>query len=320
PLRPSQAARSRRSRLPAAGPRTGRPAARLPRALRGPRRPRPGTGPLQPAGPLRPAVALRPARRPRAVARRLAGPPQAGEEERGVRLLRVRHAHRGTSDRAVRRRRGPAVHRHPRHHVAAVRGGRLRVPVAGRRAGAGRAAGSPPRRPRAPRRLPAGTFGYPRPRAAQELAPRRDCLVWIDCEMTGLDLDADALIEVACVITDGQLNQLDDGLDIVIKPPQAALDQMGDFVTRMHTDSGLIDELDNGVTLQEAEELVLDHIKRYAPEKTPLCGNSIATDRLFISRDMPRVDAYLHYRMVDVSSIKELLRRWYPRIYFNSPE
>ncbi|WP_017594047.1 oligoribonuclease [Nocardiopsis potens] len=147
-----------------------------------------------------------------------------------------------------------------------------------------------------------------------------DCLVWIDCEMTGLDLGADALIEVACVITDGQLNQLDDGLDIVIKPPQAALDQMGDFVTRMHTDSGLIEELDNGVTLEEAEELVLDHIKRYAPEKTPLCGNSIATDRLFISRDMPRVDAYLHYRMVDVSSIKELLRRWYPRIYFNSPE
>ncbi|WP_026128315.1 oligoribonuclease [Nocardiopsis halophila] len=149
-----------------------------------------------------------------------------------------------------------------------------------------------------------------------------DSLVWIDCEMTGLDLENDALIEVACVVTDGQLNLLDEGLDIVIKPPQSALEHMGDFVTKMHTDSGLIDELDNGVTLQEAEERVLEYIKRFVPEpkKAPLCGNSIATDRLFIARDMPRIDDFLHYRMVDVSSIKELLRRWYPRVYFNSPE
>ncbi|MDA0563248.1 oligoribonuclease [Streptomonospora sp. S1-112] len=149
-----------------------------------------------------------------------------------------------------------------------------------------------------------------------------DCLVWIDCEMTGLDLEHDALIEVACLITDGDLNQLDDGVDVVIKPPRAALDQMGDFVTQMHTTSGLLDALDNGVPLQEAEELVLEHIKRYVPEpkKAPLCGNSIATDRLFLARDMPRIDEHLHYRMVDVSSIKELLRRWYPRIYFASPE
>ncbi|CAM4023951.1 oligoribonuclease [Nocardiopsis rhodophaea] len=149
-----------------------------------------------------------------------------------------------------------------------------------------------------------------------------DCLVWIDCEMTGLDLERDALIEVACRITDGDLNQLDEGIDVVIKPPQEALGQMGEFVTQMHTTSGLLDELDKGVTLKEAEDLVLAHIKRYVPEpkKAPLCGNSIATDRLFLARDMPRIDEYLHYRMVDVSSIKELLRRWFPRIYFASPE
>ncbi|GLU47773.1 oligoribonuclease [Nocardiopsis ansamitocini] len=149
-----------------------------------------------------------------------------------------------------------------------------------------------------------------------------DSLVWIDCEMTGLDLDKDALIEVACVITDGDLNQIDEGIDVVVKPPQAALDQMGDFVTQMHTTSGLLTELDNGVTLSEAEEMVLDHIRRYVPEpkKTPLCGNSIATDRAFLARDMPLIDEHLHYRMVDVSSIKELLRRWYPRVYFASPE
>jgi Oligoribonuclease (3''->5'' exoribonuclease) len=109
---------------------------------------------------------------------------------------------------------------------------------------------------------------------------------------------------------------------VVIKPPQAALDQMGEFVTQMHTASGLLAELDNGVTLNEAEQLVLEHIRRHVPEprKVPLCGNSIATDRAFIARDMPLVDEHLHYRMVDVSSIKELLRRWYPRVYFASPE
>ncbi|MDT0304124.1 oligoribonuclease [Streptomonospora wellingtoniae] len=149
-----------------------------------------------------------------------------------------------------------------------------------------------------------------------------DCLVWIDCEMTGLDPENDALIEVACLITDSELNQLDEGIDVVVKPPQAALDQMGEFVTQMHTTSGLLEALDSGVTLKEAEDRVLEHIRRYVPEpkKVPLCGNSIATDRLFISRDMPRIDEFLHYRMVDVSSIKELLRRWYPRIYYASPE
>ncbi|GAB2934410.1 oligoribonuclease [Nonomuraea fastidiosa] len=149
-----------------------------------------------------------------------------------------------------------------------------------------------------------------------------DLLVWIDCEMTGLDLSRDALVEVACVITDSELNQLDEGVDVVIKPPPESLEQMSDVVREMHTASGLLPELAGGVTLSEAESLVLDYIRRHVPEpkKAPLCGNSIGTDRTFIARDMPGVDAYLHYRMVDVSSIKELVRRWYPRVYFAAPE
>lgn len=149
-----------------------------------------------------------------------------------------------------------------------------------------------------------------------------DSLVWIDCEMTGLDFENDALIEVACLITDSELNILDEGVDVVIKPPQDALDRMGDFVRDMHTTSGLLAELDDGVTLQEAEDIVLEHIRRYVsePGKAPLCGNSIATDRTFLARDMKRIDSHLHYRMIDVSSIKELLRRWHPRVYYASPE
>jgi oligoribonuclease len=149
-----------------------------------------------------------------------------------------------------------------------------------------------------------------------------DLLVWIDCEMTGLDLGRDALVEVACVITDSELNQLDKGVDVVIKPPPEALEQMSEVVRTMHTASGLLPELGGGVTLAEAESMVLEYIRGHAPEpkKAPLCGNSIATDRAFISRDMPSVDGHLHYRMIDVSSIKELVRRWYPRVYFASPE
>ncbi|WP_248959268.1 oligoribonuclease [Sphaerisporangium perillae] len=148
-----------------------------------------------------------------------------------------------------------------------------------------------------------------------------DLLVWIDCEMTGLDLGRDALVEVACVVTDSELNQLDEGVDVVIKPPQEALEQMSEVVRQMHTSSGLLTALGDGVTLAEAESLVLEYIRRHVPEpkKAPLCGNSISTDRAFIARDMPAVDGYLHYRMVDVSSVKELVRRWYPRVYFASP-
>jgi oligoribonuclease len=147
-------------------------------------------------------------------------------------------------------------------------------------------------------------------------------LVWIDCEMTGLDLGRDALVEVACIVTDGELNQLDEGVDVVIKPPAETLEQMSEVVKEMHTASGLLQALAAGVTLAEAEAKVLDYIRTHIPEpkKAPLCGNSIATDRSFIARDMPLVDAFLHYRMIDVSSIKELARRWYPRVYFASPE
>lgn len=148
-----------------------------------------------------------------------------------------------------------------------------------------------------------------------------DRLVWIDCEMTGLDLEHDALIEIACLVTDGELNILDDGVDAIIKPPPEALDHMPDIVRDMHTMSGLLDRLPSGIPLGEAHELVLDYVRGHVkePRKVPLCGNSIATDRAFLARDMPELDAFLHYRMVDVSSIKELARRWYPRAYFASP-
>ena len=149
-----------------------------------------------------------------------------------------------------------------------------------------------------------------------------DYLVWIDCEMTGLDLRADALIEVALLMTDAELNIVGDGVDVVIKPPQEALDQMPQVVREMHTSSGLLDELPHGITMAEAEERLLAAVREFVPEprKAPLCGNSIATDRGFIARDLPALDAHLHYRMVDVSSLKELARRWYPRVYFASPE
>jgi oligoribonuclease len=149
-----------------------------------------------------------------------------------------------------------------------------------------------------------------------------DRLVWIDCEMTGLDLTSDALVEIACVVTDGELNALDGGVDVLIKPPAEALDGMRDVVREMHTTSGLLAELPSGLTLAEAQDAVLGYIRQHVPEsrKAPLCGNSIATDRAFLARDMPELDAFLHYRMVDVSSIKELARRWYPRTYFASPE
>jgi oligoribonuclease len=146
-------------------------------------------------------------------------------------------------------------------------------------------------------------------------------LVWVDCEMTGLDLVHDALIELAVLVTDDDLNILGDGVDVVIRPPEAALEQMDDFVRTMHTTSGLLDELAGGITLGEAEEQALDYIRQFVPEpgKAPMAGNSIATDRNFVVRDLPKLDAHLHYRMVDVSSIKELARRWFPRAYYQAP-
>lgn len=148
-----------------------------------------------------------------------------------------------------------------------------------------------------------------------------DNLVWIDCEMTGLDLGTDALIEVAVLVTDGQLNVLGEGVDVVITPPAEALAQMGDFVTEMHRKSGLLDVLDQGLTLEEAEAQVLAYVREYVPEvrKAPLAGNTIGTDRAFLARDMPALEGHVHYRNVDVSSFKELAKRWYPRIYFTAP-
>jgi oligoribonuclease len=149
-----------------------------------------------------------------------------------------------------------------------------------------------------------------------------DRLVWIDCEMTGLDLGKDALIEIAALVTDAELNVLGDGVDVVIHADDDALAAMPDVVRDMHAHSGLTEEVRRATTtLEEAEQLVLDYIRQWVPDSrtTPLAGNSIATDRGFIARDMPELDGHLHYRMVDVSSIKELCRRWYPRIYYAQP-
>ncbi|HEY8663568.1 MAG TPA: oligoribonuclease [Propionibacteriaceae bacterium] len=148
-----------------------------------------------------------------------------------------------------------------------------------------------------------------------------DNLVWIDCEMTGLDLGTDALIELAVLVTDPELNVLGEGVDIIIKPTADALAQMSDFVTEMHRNSGLLELLPNGVTLAEAEAQALEYIRSHVPDvrKAPLAGNTIGTDRTFLARDMPKLEGHVHYRNVDVSSLKELAKRWYPRIYFTAP-
>ncbi|GLW58697.1 oligoribonuclease [Kitasatospora phosalacinea] len=140
--------------------------------------------------------------------------------------------------------------------------------------------------------------------------------------MTGLDLDRDALIEVAALVTDSELNVLGEGVDVIIRPPAEALEGMPEVVRQMHTSSGLLDELAGGLTMAEAQERVLAYVREHVPEagKTPLCGNSVATDRGFLARDMPELEGHLHYRIVDVSSVKELARRWYPRAYYNSPQ
>ena len=149
-----------------------------------------------------------------------------------------------------------------------------------------------------------------------------DFIVWVDCEMTGLNLAVDEICEIAVVVTDGELNEVDPGLQLVIKPSDAALANMGEFVSKMHTDSGLIKEIPAGISMAEAESKVLDYIKQWVlTERTaPLAGNSIGTDRMFLNRQMPALDGYLHYRNIDVSSIKELTRRWYPRVYFQLPK
>ncbi|AZC14120.1 MULTISPECIES: oligoribonuclease [unclassified Microbacterium] len=152
-------------------------------------------------------------------------------------------------------------------------------------------------------------------------ASENDRLVWIDCEMTGLDLAVDELVEIAIVVTDFELRPLDPGFQVVIKPDASAMENMSDFVRTMHETSGLLQEIPGGVTVADAEFQALEYIQRFAPQegKAPLAGNTIGTDRMFLAKYMPRVDRWLHYRNVDVSSIKELSRRWYPRAYIHAP-
>jgi oligoribonuclease len=147
-------------------------------------------------------------------------------------------------------------------------------------------------------------------------------IVWADCEMTGLDIEKDEICEIAVIVTDDQLKPVDEGIQVVIKPSAAAMANMGDFVRQMHTDSGLLSELESGVSIESAQEQVLAYLGKFItePKTAPLAGNSIGTDRMFIIRQMPQLDAFLHYRNIDVSSLKELVRRWYPRVYFQLPK
>jgi oligoribonuclease len=149
-----------------------------------------------------------------------------------------------------------------------------------------------------------------------------DRLVWIDCEMTGLDPKFDEIVEIACIVTDAELNELDEGITLVVKPGEESFAGMDDFVVNMHTVSGLIEEIPMGIALADAEQQVLAYVKTHVPEarKAPLAGSSVYVDRGFLANYMPELDAHLHYRLVDVSSVKELTRRWYPRVYFASPE
>lgn len=152
-------------------------------------------------------------------------------------------------------------------------------------------------------------------------ASNKNPLVWIDCEMTGLNIEVDELIEVAVIITDSDLNILDPGISVVINPGEKALHNMNDFVTEMHTNSGLINELSTGIKIRDAEKVILDYVKKFVPEpkKALLSGNSIATDKMFLVKQMPELIDYLHYRIVDVSTIKELAKRWFPRVYYHIP-
>lgn len=146
-------------------------------------------------------------------------------------------------------------------------------------------------------------------------------LVWIDCEMTGLDLATDALIEVACIVTDAELNSLGEGVSVIIKPPSDAVEVMTDFVRQMHVKSGLLPELDGGLTMEDAQRQLVDYVTaKVKGFRAPLAGNTVGMDKAFLDRDMPELMGLLHYRVVDVSSIKELVRRWYPRVFFNSPD
>lgn len=171
--------------------------------------------------------------------------------------------------------------------------------------------------------MPESTPAAPTHSPTPHQESKNDRIVWIDCEMTGLDTTSDSLVEIAALVTDSELNILGEGVDIVIHAPDSALDAMVPVVRDMHASSGLTEEIRKStVTLAEAERAVLDYVREWVPVggSAPLAGNSIGTDRGFLARDMPELNSYLHYRMIDVSSIKELCKRWYPRIYFGQPE
>ena len=149
-----------------------------------------------------------------------------------------------------------------------------------------------------------------------------DYIVWVDCEMTGLEIGVDEICEIAVIVTDQELKPVHEGLQLVVKPSRKAMKNMGEFVTQMHTDSGLIEEMPAGISIKKAEAQVLDYIKQWItePRTAPLAGNSIGTDRMFLNRQTPEFDSFLHYRNIDVSSLKELARRWYPKVYFQLPK
>ena len=162
---------------------------------------------------------------------------------------------------------------------------------------------------------------YPAHIRLSHMANENPPLIWIDCEMTGLSLERDALVEIAVLVTDAELNVLGDGVDVVIATSQEKLDQMREEVRTMHQESGLLEAIPKGVSVSEAENLVIEYLKEFTnPGKSPLAGNSVGMDRNFIARDMHSLNDYLHYRTIDVSSIKELARRWYPKVYFNAPK
>ena len=147
-------------------------------------------------------------------------------------------------------------------------------------------------------------------------------IVWVDCEMTGLEVGVDEICEIAVIVTDEDLNPVHEGFQVVVKPSRKAMKNMGEFVTNMHTVSGLITEIPKGISIKKAEQQVLDYVKQWVTDKgtAPLAGNSIGTDRMFLNRQTPEFDSFLHYRNIDVSSFKEMARRWYPKIYFQLPK
>jgi len=153
------------------------------------------------------------------------------------------------------------------------------------------------------------------------MANEQPNLIWIDCEMTGLDLEKDVLVEIAVLVTDSELNVIGEGIDLVIAATSEQLADMNEFVTQMHTNSGLITEIPTGISVSAAEDLIIKYLESASTVagKSPLAGNSVSVDRSFIARDMPRLNEYLHYRTIDVSSVKELARRWNAKVYFNSP-